>query len=30
MNKKKILSNSIDAAFATDDVKQWLRKELGL
>ena len=28
--EKIILSNSIDAAFATDDVKQWLRKELGL
>ena len=28
--EKKILSNSIDAAFATDDVKQWLRKELEL
>ena len=28
--EKIVLSNSIDAAFATDDVKQWLRKELGL
>ena len=28
--EKIILSNSIDAAFATDDVKQWLRNELGL
>jgi adenosine deaminase len=28
--EKIIISNSIDAAFATDDVKQWLRKEFGL
>ena len=27
--EKIIISNSIDAAFATDDVKQWLRKEFG-